>query len=52
MFIHSDSYSAQMHEIGHNLDFGHSNEGTEEYDDTSGMMGYSYNEDEGPAMVR
>ncbi|KAL7465203.1 hypothetical protein ACHAXS_005531, partial [Conticribra weissflogii] len=33
--------SAQMHEIGHNLNFAHSNEaGT--YGDQTGMMGYSY----------
>ncbi|KAL7425494.1 hypothetical protein ACHAXM_000042, partial [Skeletonema potamos] len=45
-----DYPSAQMHEIGHNLDFAHSNEGTERYGDTSGIMGFAYNQDEGPAM--
>jgi hypothetical protein len=40
-----------MHEIGHNLDFAHSGEGTETYADQSGMMGYSYSDDEGPVMV-
>ena len=28
-----NSVSAQLHEVGHNLDFGHSNEGTTEYGD-------------------
>jgi hypothetical protein len=44
-----------MHEVGHNLGFRHSGEGSgegAEYGDWSGMMGKSYNEDEGPAMVR
>ena len=41
--------SGQMHEIGHNLNFGHSSEdGT--YKDRSGMMGYSYRSDDGPIM--
>ena len=41
--------SSQMHEIGHNLNFGHSNElGT--YEDKSGMMGYSYSSDDSPVM--
>jgi hypothetical protein len=52
MSFDSDYPSAQMHEIGHNLDFAHSNEGTERYGDTSGIMGFAYNQDEGPAMVR
>merc|ERR1712194_494926 len=42
--------SAQMHEIGHNLGFGHSNENGQSYKDQSGMMGYSYNQDDGPKM--
>mmetsp|Transcript_22689 Transcript_22689/g.47797 ORF Transcript_22689/g.47797 Transcript_22689/m.47797 type:complete len:760 (-) Transcript_22689:153-2432(-) len=41
--------SAQMHEIGHNFGFGHSGENAE-YDDQSGMMGFSYDDDEGPRM--
>jgi len=41
-----------MHEIGHNLGFRHSGEGAEGYGDRSGIMGYSYYEDEGPVMVR
>lgn len=41
--------SAQLHELGHNLNMAHSNEaGT--YRDQSGMMGYSYSNDEGPVM--
>jgi len=51
LFIHSDTPSVQMHEIGHNLNFAHSGEGTEVYGDQSGMMGYSYSDDEGPVMV-
>lgn len=39
-----------MHELGHNLNFAHSNEGTTEYADQSGMMGYSYSSDDGPLM--
>jgi len=44
-----NSLSAQMHEVGHNLGLAHSGE-TSAYDDKSGMMGYSYNQDEGPVM--
>ena len=40
-----------MHEVGHNLGYAHSGEGSA-YDDQSGMMGYSYGQDEGPVMVR
>jgi hypothetical protein len=42
--------SGQVHEIGHNLNFGHSGEGSNKYADRTGMMGYSYSSDEGPAM--
>jgi hypothetical protein len=42
--------SAQMHEIGHNLGLSHSGEGTSTYADQSGMMGFSYSQDDGPAM--
>merc|ERR1712226_39401 len=46
-----NSVSAQMHEIGHNLGLLHSGKkGGVEYADTSGMMGYSYNYDDIPAM--
>jgi ssRNA-specific RNase YbeY (16S rRNA maturation enzyme) len=41
-----------MHEIGHIIGYDHSNEGTEEYGDDTGIMGKSYYLDEGPAMVR
>jgi hypothetical protein len=44
------SVSSQMHEIGHNLNLGHSNQGTEKYGDQSGMMGYSYRMSEAPKM--
>ena len=43
--------SAQIHEVGHNLNFAHSGEGSNEYADQSGMMGFSYSQDEGPVMV-
>ena len=32
------------------MGFAHSGEGTNEYDDQSGMMGYSYSQDDGPSM--
>lgn len=38
-----------MIEIGHNLGLAHSGESAT-YDDQSGMMGYSYNSDDGPNM--
>merc|ERR1712232_1129391 len=44
------SVSAQMHEVGHNLGLGHSNQGTTAYGDQSSMMGYSYDSDDGPKM--
>ncbi|OEU21581.1 hypothetical protein FRACYDRAFT_235207 [Fragilariopsis cylindrus CCMP1102] len=45
--------SAQVHEVGHNLGLAHSGEGTgtgvnKDYGDTTGMMGFSYNSDDGP----
>ena len=42
--------SIQMHEIGHNLGLRHSRENGSEYADTTGMMGHSYNDDDGPIM--
>ncbi|KAL3762703.1 hypothetical protein ACHAWU_001648 [Discostella pseudostelligera] len=42
--------SAQMHEIGHNLGYAHSNEGGYTYDDQSCIMGYSYGYDDSPIM--
>jgi hypothetical protein len=42
--------SEQMHKVGHNLGLGHSGEGTAEYDDQSGMMGYSYSGSDTPIM--
>jgi len=44
------SVSTQMHEVGHNLNLGHSSEGSEQYGDQSGMMGYSYRSSEAPKM--
>ena len=37
-------------QIGHNLGYGHSNEGGTSYADQTGMMGYSYGQDDGPVM--
>ncbi|MFQ3231662.1 InlB B-repeat-containing protein [Reinekea sp.] len=42
--------SAQMHEVGHNLGRAHSNEGNVNYGDQSGMMGFSYSEDDTPVQ--
>lgn len=42
--------SAQLHELGHNFGMAHSNEGGTTYADQSGMMGYSYSQDDGPRM--
>ena len=41
--------SAQMHELGHNLNLAHSGESAT-YDDQSGMMGYSYSSSDTPIM--
>ena len=54
MSVYKDSWcnyvSAQLHEVGHNLNFGHAGEGSEEYGDQSGMMGYSYSQNDTPVM--
>jgi hypothetical protein len=42
--------SAQMHEIGHNMNLMHAGQGTLEYGDQSGMMGYSYSQNDAPKM--
>mmetsp|Transcript_31727 Transcript_31727/g.62883 ORF Transcript_31727/g.62883 Transcript_31727/m.62883 type:complete len:489 (+) Transcript_31727:161-1627(+) len=42
--------SAQMHEVGHNFGFEHSGELSNEYADRTGMMGYSYEENDTPVM--
>ena len=39
-----------MHEIGHNLGLMHSYEKGREYEDLSGVMGHSFNVDDGPFM--
>lgn len=38
--------SAQMHEVGHNLNLEHSGEGDNEYADQTGVMGFSYADDD------
>ena len=48
--IRCNYVSAQLHEIGHNLNLAHSNEGTTTYADQSGMMGYSYSSESSPRM--
>ncbi|KAI2492997.1 Gametolysin peptidase M11 [Fragilaria crotonensis] len=40
--------SAHIHELGHNMNLHHSGEGSDEYGDESGHMGYSYEQDDGP----
>eukprot|EP00535_Pseudo-nitzschia_heimii_P000680 CAMPEP_0197179308 /NCGR_PEP_ID=MMETSP1423-20130617/4309_1 /TAXON_ID=476441 /ORGANISM="Pseudo-nitzschia heimii, Strain UNC1101" /LENGTH=522 /DNA_ID=CAMNT_0042629205 /DNA_START=39 /DNA_END=1607 /DNA_ORIENTATION=+ len=41
--------STQVHEVGHNLNLGHSGlPGGSEYEDASDMMGFSYRLDDGP----
>jgi hypothetical protein len=48
--------SIQMHEVGHNLNLGHSGDSTHsgdnelKYGDKSGLMGFSYTQDETPKM--
>lgn len=44
------SVSLQMHELGHSLNFGHSNEGGVTYEDGSGIMGASYKSSDRPKM--
>eukprot|EP00526_Cylindrotheca_closterium_P005627 CAMPEP_0113612982 /NCGR_PEP_ID=MMETSP0017_2-20120614/6398_1 /TAXON_ID=2856 /ORGANISM="Cylindrotheca closterium" /LENGTH=579 /DNA_ID=CAMNT_0000522069 /DNA_START=28 /DNA_END=1764 /DNA_ORIENTATION=+ /assembly_acc=CAM_ASM_000147 len=44
------SVSTQMHEVGHNLNLGHSGMGSDEYGDQTGVMGYSYKSSETPKM--
>jgi len=51
--VYSDKWctylSAQMHELGHNINLAHANEGGT-YRDQTGMMGFSYSQDDGPKM--
>ena len=42
--------SAQFHEIGHNIGWGHSNTPTQKYADRSDMLGYSYAKVGSPRM--
>ena len=44
------SVSTQMHEVGHNLGLDHSGVGFSEYEDSTGMMGYSFMLDDAPRM--
>ena len=44
------SVSLQMHELGHSLNFGHSNENRVTYEDGSGVMGASYKSSDRPRM--
>lgn len=50
--VYNDHYcksmSTMVHEIGHNLGLAHSGKDGSAYADKSGMMGYSYNLDDGP----
>ena len=52
--VYSDNWctylSTQMHELGHNINLAHANEGGTSYADQTGMMGYSYSQDNGPLM--
>ncbi len=48
--IRCNYVSIQVHEIGHNLNLRHSDEGSTGYGDQSGMMGYSYHEESTPRM--
>lgn len=40
--------STQVHEIGHNLGLSHSGKNGDDYSDKTGMMGYSFKDDDGP----
>ncbi len=40
--------STQLHEIGHNLGLSHSGKGGDDYSDKTGMMGYSFKDENGP----
>eukprot|EP00526_Cylindrotheca_closterium_P008389 CAMPEP_0113624610 /NCGR_PEP_ID=MMETSP0017_2-20120614/12694_1 /TAXON_ID=2856 /ORGANISM="Cylindrotheca closterium" /LENGTH=850 /DNA_ID=CAMNT_0000534661 /DNA_START=60 /DNA_END=2612 /DNA_ORIENTATION=+ /assembly_acc=CAM_ASM_000147 len=42
--------SAQIHEIGHNYNMGHSSDSAQEYGDKSGLMGFSYKYTDIPYM--
>lgn len=48
--VYSDKWciytSTQLHELGHNINLAHAGEGTAQYDDRSGFMGYSYSQDD------
>jgi hypothetical protein len=45
------SVSVHMHEVGHNIGLHHSGvTGQSEYEDKTGVMGYSYLQDDGPIM--
>ncbi|KAI2502870.1 hypothetical protein MHU86_11617 [Fragilaria crotonensis] len=42
--------SGLLHELGHNMNLAHSSEESKPYGDQSCLMGYSYKEDDSPAM--
>ncbi|CAJ1959940.1 unnamed protein product [Cylindrotheca closterium] len=42
--------SAQIHELGHNFNMGHSSDSAQEYGDKSGLMGFSYEYTDKPKM--
>jgi len=50
MTVYSDGWcgyvSGQLHELGHNFNLDHAADGALEYDDQTGVMGYSYNVDD------
>lgn len=46
-----DGASILMHDVGHNLGLGHSNEGAEEYGDESCIMGSGFSEEDGALIV-
>mmetsp|Transcript_32943 Transcript_32943/g.36717 ORF Transcript_32943/g.36717 Transcript_32943/m.36717 type:complete len:675 (+) Transcript_32943:119-2143(+) len=46
--VYCQKLSTQVHEMGHNLGLSHSSKDGVSYGDKSGMMGYSYNRENGP----
>lgn len=46
------SVSAQVHEVGHNLNVAHTGEGNDEYGDETGLMGIGYIADDTRACYK